>query len=257
MAQLSAEQQQAVEEQKAQCPFCKIVKGEIPSKKVYEDDKAIVVLDINPASIGHMLVMPKEHYPIMPLIPKEEFEHLFSVTQNMVRSCHEGILSAGTSIFIANGAAAGQQSSHFMLHVVPREKSDGISAFNIEDKQISEEEGKKLLEPLRNNLGIMMRKHFQSIGKPFPQKMSKEQIIQIVEQNPQLKNLILKSPEEFKKAIPQNNQLKQLFEGQDIDSIIEEVKKKHPKVEEKKEEEKKEEKKEGEADLDTISKLFK
>src|SRR3989338_7365388 len=133
---LSPEQQKAVEEQKTNCPFCKIVKGEIPAKKVYDDADVQVVMDINPASRGHMLVMPKEHYPIMPLIPDKTFEHLFSVVQELCGAVQHGLLSAGSTVFIANGAAAGQQSQHFLLHVIPRENADHLSLLEVPVKPI-------------------------------------------------------------------------------------------------------------------------
>src|SRR3989338_5246011 len=115
--QLSPEQQKAIDAQKAQCPFCKIVKGEIPSKKVYEDDQLLAILDINPAVKGHLLVMPKEHYPIMPLIPPQEFSHFFTTVQKIVSGLQSAMLSEGVTLFIANGWVAGQQSQHFMLHL--------------------------------------------------------------------------------------------------------------------------------------------
>jgi galactose-1-phosphate uridylyltransferase len=68
MSEAEMSQEEMLEQQKANCIFCKIVKGEIPSKKVYEDDMMLAILDINPAVKGHILVLPKEHYPIMPLI---------------------------------------------------------------------------------------------------------------------------------------------------------------------------------------------
>ena len=78
MSELTPERQASVDAQKAQCPFCQIVDGKIPSKKVYEDDKILAILDIRPATKGHVLVMPKDHYPIMPLIPPDTFKHMFS-----------------------------------------------------------------------------------------------------------------------------------------------------------------------------------
>src|SRR3989338_8906925 len=99
--QLSPEQQKAIDTQKAQCPFCKIIKGEIQSKTVYEYDKIIAILDINPAAKGHLLVMPKEHYPIMPLIPPETFEYLFIKTKQISHAVKEGMLIFGDTLFIA------------------------------------------------------------------------------------------------------------------------------------------------------------
>ena len=101
--EVSPEQQKAIDEQKSQCIFCKIIKGEIPSKKVYEDKEIIALLDINPAVKGHLLVMPKEHYPIMPLIPQETFKHLFAKVREIDGCVKEALLCKETTIFIANG----------------------------------------------------------------------------------------------------------------------------------------------------------
>ena len=92
MKELSEEELKALEEklkqmspeelkafQKQQCIFCQIVAGKVSSKKVYEDNICIAILDINPANPGHLLVLPKEHYPIMPLIPEEELKHIGKV----------------------------------------------------------------------------------------------------------------------------------------------------------------------------------
>ena len=125
--QLSPEQQQALDEQKAQCIFCQIIDGKIPSKEVFSDDKIIGILDINPASKGHILMMPKEHYPIMPLIPPETFKQLFGKTKAVDECVKKAMLCNQTTVLVANGGAAGQQSAHFMLHIIPREKG-GIGA---------------------------------------------------------------------------------------------------------------------------------
>ena len=62
--------------QKQQCIFCQIIDGKVNSKKVYEDDKCLAILDINPSNPGHVLLMPKEHYPLMPLIPQDVIDCL-------------------------------------------------------------------------------------------------------------------------------------------------------------------------------------
>src|SRR3989344_253434 len=73
--------EQIAELQKQNCIFCHITSGKVASKKVYEDDKCLGILDINPANPGHVLLMPKEHYAIMPLIPEDELKHLSMVAK--------------------------------------------------------------------------------------------------------------------------------------------------------------------------------
>ncbi len=240
--ELSPEQKKALEEQKEQCIFCKIIKGEIPTKKVYEDDKIIAILDIRPAAKGHVLVMPKEHYPIMPLIPPEDFKYLFSKVREIDGCVKDALLCKETTIFIANGQAAGQQSLHFMLHIIPREGNDGLDFLDIKGKETPEEEIKEVtnkcsvLEPmLQRNLTILgftgknetQEDKTQQEGRIGIPKATKEQIMQIIEQNPQIKKIILQSPEQFKQIIPKHQQLKQLFAPFDLDEIIEEVKKRN------------------------------
>ena len=121
-----------LEEQKANCVFCKIIAGEIPSQKVYEDDEVIACLDINPAVKGHALLMPREHYPIAPLIPQKTFSHLFGLVPALVKAEGAALAKTGATVMVANGAAAGQQSAHFLVHLLPREQMDAIPLYFME-----------------------------------------------------------------------------------------------------------------------------
>ncbi|MFC1722654.1 HIT domain-containing protein [Nanoarchaeota archaeon] len=220
--EISDEQKKAMEEQKAQCIFCKIVKGETPSKKVYEDDQILAILDINPATKGHLLVMPKEHYPIMPLIPEETFKHLFSKVKELDKAVQETLLCKETTIFIANGGAAGQQSMHFMLHIIPREGGDDLNMLDISGTEAPESERKEVAEKCAV-LQPMLQKNLAMLGfieGGAPQKMTKEQLLQIIEQNPQLKQVMIQNPDQFKQMIPTNPQIQQLFKDVDVDEII-------------------------------------
>lgn len=118
--------EQLAELQRQQCIFCKIVKGDIPSKKVYEDNECIAVLDINPANSGHLLLLPKEHYAIMPQLPEELVSHLAMVSKALSHATLKALKSQGTTVFIANGVAAGQKAPHFMIHIIPRFADDGL-----------------------------------------------------------------------------------------------------------------------------------
>lgn len=122
--------------QKKQCIFCQIISGRVASKKVYEDEKCLAILDINPANPGHLLVMPKEHYQIMPMVPDDEIAHLGMVSKALSQALLRALKVEGTNIFIANGAVAGQRAQHFMLHIIPRKEGDGVG-LEIPEKQIS------------------------------------------------------------------------------------------------------------------------
>ncbi|MBW2995510.1 HIT domain-containing protein [Candidatus Woesearchaeota archaeon] len=226
--------QQIMEEQKANCPFCKIVKGDFPSKKVFEDDKILAVLDINPGAKGHALVLPKEHYPIITMIPPETFAHLFEKTREIAKCIEEAMVCKGIEWFIASGGAAGQQVPHFMIHLIPRDDNDGLSNFDLKTGMVTEEQQKEIKEKIEQNMSAILGK------KTGGEKVTKEKLIQIIESSPQLKEALINKTEEFKNMVKATPQLQVLFKDFDVDEIAAELKG------EKKPEQKKEEKEEAE-----------
>ncbi len=112
--------------QKQQCIFCQIISGKVPSKKVYEDVICLAILDINPAAKGHILLLPKEHYAIMPQLPENVLKHLSIVAKHLSQILLKTMRADGTTLFIANGAAAGQRAQHFMIHLIPRKAGDRL-----------------------------------------------------------------------------------------------------------------------------------
>lgn len=145
--------EQMKEMQKQNCIFCHIINGKVQSRKVYEDEKCIAVLDINPANPGHILLLPREHYMIMPQIPDSGIGHLFMVAKHLSHSLLKALKAQGTNIFVANGAIAGQRSPHLMIHIVPRMENDGLSNFNVVHKRLSEEEYNKIKKQLAAKIG--------------------------------------------------------------------------------------------------------
>jgi len=97
------------------CIFCKIVKGEIPSYKIYEDDKVLAFLDINPLSKGHTLVLPKQHFETVLDIPSDLYSYLAQVVQKV----DEKYKPEGIHINQNNGERAGQVIPHVHIHVKP------------------------------------------------------------------------------------------------------------------------------------------
>ena len=106
--------------QRQNCIFCRVIMGEVPSKKVHEDEYCVAILDISPANEGHVLIIPKEHYQIMPQVPDDVLGHMFIIAKKVSNAILMSTLGKSTSIFVANGAAAGQKAPHFMIHVIPR-----------------------------------------------------------------------------------------------------------------------------------------
>jgi histidine triad (HIT) family protein len=137
--------EEILELQKKNCIFCKIINKEIPSQEVYSDDKVMVILDINPANEGHCLILPKEHYQILPQIPDDLIGYLFVIAKKTSRTLLKGLGVKGTTIFVANGALAGQKAPHFMIHVIPRKSDDmlfQIPKNTVDEKQLNEIQGK-------------------------------------------------------------------------------------------------------------------
>lgn len=109
------------------CIFCKIVKGEIPSTRIYEDDVCIATLDINPAAMGHTLIIPKEHHnDITDNTDEALLGHLFKVASIVGERQKERLSADGFNVLQNNGTAAGQSVMHLHIHVIPRYDNDGV-----------------------------------------------------------------------------------------------------------------------------------
>lgn len=253
LEQMSPEE--IAELQKKNCIFCKIIAGEVPSNKVFEDDHVASFLDINPATKGHVLVMPKEHAPILPLIPPHVFQAMFKDAKLIARGIKEALLVNNITLFVANGAIAGQQASHFLFHIVPRENGDNLHNFSLSPKPdlLKDQEG--LLPALKNNLPLMMQNHFKRLGisppsqspasaEPAPQEANisqtspvqqapitpeeaakkRELILKILDENKDARDLLRKSPEEFQQLLTQNAELQSIFAGVDLVTLSEKLK---------------------------------
>jgi histidine triad (HIT) family protein len=108
------------------CIFCKIVRGEIPSAKVFETDDILAFLDINPVSKGHTLVIPKAHHASFPEIPVQLLARLAEALQKIGTAVKSQLNSAGFNILLNNDRAAGQLIDHSHFHLIPRNQADGV-----------------------------------------------------------------------------------------------------------------------------------
>ena len=108
------------------CIFCKIANGEIPSTTVYEDDDFRVILDLSPASKGHALILPKEHYANLYELPDEAASKVLIVAKNVVAKMTKALGCDGYNLVQNNGEAAGQTVFHFHMHLIPRYKEDQV-----------------------------------------------------------------------------------------------------------------------------------
>ncbi len=133
------------------CIFCQIANGKLESKTVYEDSKCRAVLDIHPANGGHVLLMPKEHHVIWQLLPDDLASHLALVSKDISRAMLKALGVQGVNIHIANGEAAGQKAPHFIMHIIPRMKDDGIN-FQWTPKEIKEDDAKTVMLMLQKEI---------------------------------------------------------------------------------------------------------
>jgi histidine triad (HIT) family protein len=108
------------------CIFCKIVAGQIPCTKIYEDQKVLAFLDTAPVSFGHTLVVPKEHCDKSHNCNTEVFTALTAVLPKIASAVVKAVNADGYNILCNNGKAAGQLVAHLHFHIIPRMIDDGI-----------------------------------------------------------------------------------------------------------------------------------
>ena len=107
------------------CIFCKIANGDIPSRTIYENEKFRVILDNGPATEGHALVLPKEHFADLFEIPADWASEAMKTAQIAAELIKGKLGADGLNIVQNNGEAAGQTVHHFHMHIIPRYKGDG------------------------------------------------------------------------------------------------------------------------------------
>jgi histidine triad (HIT) family protein len=108
-----------------ECVFCKIRDGQIPSMKVYEDERTLVIMDINPLTAGHCLVLTKTHAPTIWESSVDDLQAAMTTAKKVAAGLREAVKPDGLNVLQANGAAAFQSVPHFHLHLIPRWNNDG------------------------------------------------------------------------------------------------------------------------------------
>ena len=109
----------------ADCVFCKIRDGKLPAMKVYEDERTLVFMDINPLNAGHCLVVTRTHAPTIWESDDEDLRASIAVAKKIAVALREAVKPDGLNMLQANGAAAFQSVPHFHLHLIPRWNNDG------------------------------------------------------------------------------------------------------------------------------------
>lgn len=106
------------------CIFCKLANGVFPTNTVYEDEDFRVILDIEPATKGHALILPKKHYANIFELPEEYAGKVYKVAKNMAGKMQDALGFDGFNVLQNNGEAAGQTVFHFHMHLIPRYNND-------------------------------------------------------------------------------------------------------------------------------------
>ena len=108
------------------CIFCAIVAGDAPAQIIDSDEHAVAFMDISPATRGHALVIPRNHYIDLMEMPDDELEHVFVAARRLARKLKEALNPAGFNVINACGSVAWQTVFHFHLHVIPRYEDDPL-----------------------------------------------------------------------------------------------------------------------------------
>lgn len=107
------------------CVFCKIIKGEIPCFKIFEDDTVLAFADINPLSRGHLLIIPKRHIENMWEATEEELVTVMRTAKRLIHAIKDAINPDGVAVLQLNGKAVNQVVMHYHFHLIPRSKEEG------------------------------------------------------------------------------------------------------------------------------------
>ena len=107
------------------CIFCKLANGDIPTNSIYEDDRFNVILDNGPATKGHCLILPKEHYANLFELPEETAAEAMKLAKKLSAELVDKLSADGLNLVQNNGETAGQTVNHFHLHLIPRYRDDG------------------------------------------------------------------------------------------------------------------------------------
>ena len=126
------------------CIFCKIVAGELPAHKIYEDDYVLAFLDIAPVNPGHVLVVTKRCFKDLEEIDQLQLCYVMQVVKKIGAAIKKSLAVQGYNVIINNGSVAGQLIEHFHCHVIPRKPADGL--MNWPQKSYLDDEAAKMAE---------------------------------------------------------------------------------------------------------------
>jgi histidine triad (HIT) family protein len=131
--------------EKENCIFCKIIKNEIPSEKIYEDEKVFAFMDIKPVSEGHILLIPKDHTPWMQDVSDETIEYIFKKAKNLMQ-----VLKQSLNCDFVQLSIVGEEVPHFHIHLIPRYFDDNLPRWIT--KNYTEDEIREYAEKIKTNI---------------------------------------------------------------------------------------------------------
>ncbi len=173
-----------------ECVFCKISKGEIQTTKVYEDQSAIAVLEIYPASIGHLIIFPKEHYDDIYTINPQTYLNLYSVAKFLISILSETLKPNGYNIITNIGTVKNVQTTHMNIHVIPVSGDEEI-AVTWKPKKIEKDEYLKFIQKLQETMKRKVeegKKHIEEhkdeIVKVVKNEVPEEKVAKIFRSKP-------------------------------------------------------------------------
>ena len=133
------------------CIFCKIIAGDIPCHKIFENGEVLAFLDVNPLSDGHTLVIPKSHFPKVDQCPSKTLSSIAARLDKIAAAVVAATGCDGYNILCNNGKAAGQLVEHVHFHVIPRKSGDGIFT-QWPAKDYTQGQAEAMAEKIRKNL---------------------------------------------------------------------------------------------------------
>lgn len=142
------------------CLFCKIVSGDIPAQKVFEDKYSVAFMDIHPVNPGHVLVVPKEHSEDIMEMLDEDVGRLFRLVRHVAKGVMKAVNAPGFNIGVNTGSEAGQVVFHTHVHVMPRFEDDGHRQW--EKKEMQDKEMARVAESIRAELQAARTVHDDS-----------------------------------------------------------------------------------------------
>ena len=152
-----------------ECFFCQIVSGKVETIKIYEDKEILAFLDIYPANLGHIIVIPKKHFQFIQEIPDNLLNKLFLFVKTIEPVLVEVVKAKGIAIYIGQGQAAGQMIPHFSINIIPDVN------FQWDKKKVKREELEKIAETLRDKAGKIVRKKLEAEKLKEEKKTKKEE----------------------------------------------------------------------------------